>query len=64
MEKQYQSKEKNMEYNIDKKKIIVLFKSHINCKRHNKENIMLKSNLNKIMMCGSGEQHYLVFNKI
>ena len=38
---------------------IVLLKSLINCKRCNKGNFALKSNSNKIMMCGGGGQHYL-----
>ena len=29
-----------------------------------KENFTLKSNLNKIMLCGGVMQHYLVLNKI
>ena len=44
--------------------MIILFKLHRNCKRHNKENFMLKSNSNKLMLCRGGGQHYLVFNKI
>ena len=51
---------------IEKKKInkIVLFKSLTKCKRRNKRNLSLKSNSNKIKLCGVGGQHYLVLNKI
>ena len=42
----------------------IIFKSLRNCKRRNKGNFMLKSNSNKIMLCGGGGQHYLVLNKI
>ena len=41
--------------------LIVLFKSLRNSKRRNKENFTLKSNLNKIKLCGGGGQHHLVF---
>ena len=41
---------------------IVLFKSIRNSKRRNEGNFTLKSNLNKIKLCGG--QHYLVLNKI
>ena len=44
--------------------LIVLFKSLRNCKSRKKGNCMLKSNSNKIMLCGGGVQHNLVFNKI
>ena len=43
---------------------IVLFKSLRNSKRRNKGNVTLKSNSNKIKLCGGGGQHYLVFNVI
>ena len=38
--------------------IIVLLKSLRHCKGRNKGNFMLKSNSNKIMLCGG--QHYLI----
>ena len=44
--------------------IIVLFKSLQNFKRRKKGNFTLKSNSNKIILCGVGWQHYLVLNKI
>ena len=43
---------------------MVLFKSLGNFKRRNKGNFTLKSNSNKIMLCGGGGQHYLVLDKI
>ena len=43
---------------------IVLFKSLGKCKGLNKGNFTLKSNSNKIMLCGSGGKHYLLLNKI
>ena len=43
---------------------IVLFKSVRNCKRCNKGNLMLKSNSNKIRLCGGGGQHFLVLKNI
>ena len=51
----------NMTFRYQK---IVLFKSLRNGKRCNKGNFMLKSNSNKIMLCGGGGQYYIVFNKI
>ena len=36
---------------------IVLFKSLRNNKRRNKGNFTSESNLNKIKLCGGGEQH-------
>ena len=41
---------------------IVLFKSLRNYKIRNKLNFTLKSNSNKMMLCGG--QHHLVLNKI
>ena len=49
---------------MNAKEYYVLFKSHGNCKRRKKGNFTLKSNSNKIMLCGGGRQHYLVLNKI
>ena len=49
---------------ICKRRKIVLFKSLKSCKRRNKGNFMLKSNSNKILLCGGGEQHYLVLSKL
>ena len=44
--------------------LIVLFKLLRNSERRNKENFTSKSNSNKIKLCGGGELHYLVLNKI
>ena len=49
---------------MGKSSLIVLFKSLINLKRRNIGNLTLKSNSNKIMLCGGGWQHYLVLYKI
>ena len=43
---------------------IVLFKSLRNSKRCNKGNFTLKSNSNKIMLCGGGGQPYLVLIRL
>ena len=43
---------------------IELFKSLRNSKKRKKGNFTLKSNSNKIMLCGGGGQLYLVLNKI
>jgi hypothetical protein len=51
----------NLKDNVHK---LVLFKSLRNCKRHNNRNFTLKSNSNKIKLCGGSRQHYLVLNKI
>ena len=42
----------------------ITFDTLRNCKRRNKGNFMLKSNSNKIMLCGGGGQHILGLNKI
>ena len=42
----------------------VLFESLKDCKRRNIGHFMLKSNSNKIMLCGGEGQHYMFLNKI
>ena len=43
------------------KKKIVLLKSLRSCKRREKEYFTLKSNSKKIMLCGGGGQHIILF---
>ena len=50
------STEKLIDRSLDRQ-IIIFFKLLRNCKRRNKGNFMLKSNLNKKMLCGGGGQH-------
>ena len=63
--KQAPSRRKSLALNM-KVAEIVPFKSHTICKRRNKGNLTLKSNSNKIMLCGAGPwgQHYLIWKKI